>query len=82
VQATFSLINRTKRVRVADDDCCAATPNGGLDPISLVCKVTSADGRPAVKFSDKPRKASGARARSALPAVFGIEDRVERLFAV
>jgi nicotinate phosphoribosyltransferase len=28
-------------------------------PISLVCKVTSADGIPTVKLSDNPRKASG-----------------------
>lgn len=30
-----------------------------LDPISLVCKVTSANGRPAVKLSDNPTKATG-----------------------
>ena len=30
-----------------------------LDPISLVCKVTSANGRPAVKLSDNPAKATG-----------------------
>jgi len=28
-------------------------------PISLVCKLTSADGRPTVKLSDNPRKATG-----------------------
>ncbi len=32
---------------------------GGLDPFSLVCKVVSADGRPAVKISDNPSKALG-----------------------
>jgi nicotinate phosphoribosyltransferase len=31
----------------------------GLDPFSLVCKVISADGRPAVKLSDNPLKAMG-----------------------
>ncbi|MEH3103976.1 MAG: nicotinate phosphoribosyltransferase [Sphingomonas phyllosphaerae] len=31
----------------------------GLEPISLVCKVVSADGRPAVKLSDNPAKATG-----------------------
>ena len=30
-----------------------------LDPFSLVCKVISADGRPAVKLSDNPNKATG-----------------------
>jgi nicotinate phosphoribosyltransferase len=34
---------------------------GGLDPISIVCKVLSADGRPAVKLSDNPSKAIGPR---------------------
>jgi nicotinate phosphoribosyltransferase len=33
--------------------------NGGLDPFSIVCKVISADGRPAVKLSDNPLKATG-----------------------
>jgi nicotinate phosphoribosyltransferase len=34
-------------------------PNGGLDPFSIVCKVVSANGRPAVKLSDNPMKATG-----------------------
>jgi nicotinate phosphoribosyltransferase len=36
-------------------------PAGGhsLEPISLVAKVTSANGRPAVKLSDNPAKATG-----------------------
>ncbi|GGE20498.1 nicotinate phosphoribosyltransferase [Aureimonas endophytica] len=36
-------------------------PHGGagLDAISLVCKVVSANGRPAVKLSDNPAKATG-----------------------
>ncbi|HWB45282.1 MAG TPA: nicotinate phosphoribosyltransferase [Hyphomicrobiaceae bacterium] len=33
--------------------------NDGLDPFSIVCKVVSADGRPAVKLSDNPSKAMG-----------------------
>ena len=37
----------------------APEPMGGLDPISLVCKVASVNGRPAVKLSDNPAKASG-----------------------
>jgi len=31
----------------------------GLSPLSLVCKVTEAGGRPAVKLSDNPSKATG-----------------------
>ncbi|WP_022681838.1 nicotinate phosphoribosyltransferase [Sphingobium bisphenolivorans] len=38
---------------------CDPDDAGGLDPISLVCKVVSADGRPAVKLSDNPEKATG-----------------------
>ncbi len=52
------------------------TARAELDPISLVCKVTSVDGRPAVKLSDNPEKATGSRAEessaicacSAMPA--------------
>jgi nicotinate phosphoribosyltransferase len=33
--------------------------DGGLDPFSIVCKVVSANGRPAVKLSDNPMKATG-----------------------
>ena len=40
---------------------CSPFPNPRLDPISLVCKVSSADGRPAVKLSDNPEKATGDR---------------------
>jgi nicotinate phosphoribosyltransferase len=36
--------------------------DGRLDPISIVCKVISANGRPAVKLSDNPTKAMGPRA--------------------
>ena len=38
---------------------CAAIPNDQLSAISLVCKVTSANGRPTVKLSDNLEKASG-----------------------
>jgi nicotinate phosphoribosyltransferase len=43
------------------NDFVGCTPNGSvdLDPISIVCKVTSVDGRPAVKLSDNPEKATG-----------------------
>jgi nicotinate phosphoribosyltransferase len=38
---------------------CAPRAVEGLDPISVVIKVTEADGRPAVKLSDNPLKATG-----------------------
>ncbi|CAN7380842.1 nicotinate phosphoribosyltransferase [Phenylobacterium sp. LjRoot164] len=46
------------------NDFKGCLPGGGdaLDPISLVCKVTEANGRPAVKLSDNPEKATGDRA--------------------
>jgi nicotinate phosphoribosyltransferase len=40
-------------------------PDGRLDPFSIVCKVISADGRPAVKLSDNPMKAMGPPAELA-----------------
>ena len=43
------------------NDFRGCDPDGasGLEPISLVCKVTRADGRPVVKLSDNPAKATG-----------------------
>ena len=38
---------------------CAPTEISGLNPISIVCKVSEANGRPAVKLSDNPRKVIG-----------------------
>jgi nicotinate phosphoribosyltransferase len=38
---------------------CAPEPMDELEAISLVCKVTRANGRPAVKLSDNPAKAIG-----------------------
>ncbi len=43
-------------------DCHPRGPTEGqdtFDPISIVCKLTSADGVPTVKLSDNPRKATG-----------------------
>lgn len=42
-----------------DFEDCAPTPTDRLDAISLVCKVTDANGRPVVKLSDNPEKATG-----------------------
>jgi nicotinate phosphoribosyltransferase len=44
------------------NDFRGLTPDGALDPISIVCKVISADGRPTVKLSDNPTKAMGPKA--------------------
>jgi nicotinate phosphoribosyltransferase len=43
------------------NDFVGCPPDGSvdLDPISIVCKVTSVDGRPAVKLSDNPEKSTG-----------------------
>jgi nicotinate phosphoribosyltransferase len=48
-------------------------PAGRLDPFSIVCKVVSANGRPAVKLSDNPSKATGPKAEI---------ERYRRVFAV
>lgn len=62
---------------------CAPTPSTVLDPISLVCKVTSANGRPAVKLSDNPGKAIGTPEEVArYLRIFGDDGRVEQAIAV
>ena len=55
------------------NDFRGLAPQGRLDPISIVCKVISANGRPAVKLSDNPTKAMG-------PA--GEIERYKRVFEV
>ena len=42
-----------------DFEDCAVLENDALTAISLVCKVTQANGRPAVKLSDNLEKATG-----------------------
>jgi len=44
------------------NDFRGLVPDGKLDPVSVVCKVVSANGRPTVKLSDNPTKAIGPRA--------------------
>jgi nicotinate phosphoribosyltransferase len=57
---------------------CDPDGSDALDPISLVCKVTSANGRPAVKLSDNPTKATGDPDEIArYLRVFGAADRVQ-----
>lgn len=60
----------------ATNDFRGCDPRGEdlFDPISLVCKVISADGRPAVKLSDNYEKASGPPAEvERYRRVFGTE---------
>ena len=40
---------------------CNPSGGRGFDPISLVCKLTEANGRPAVKLSDNYAKAMGVK---------------------
>lgn len=58
---------------------CAPNASTDLDAISLVCKVTKANGRPAVKLSDNPSKATGNRDEiERYLHIFGANGRVER----
>jgi nicotinate phosphoribosyltransferase len=60
------------------EDCAPDGPNPGLTPISIVAKVSEADGRPAVKLSDNPAKATGITSEIArYLKVFGDEGMVE-----
>jgi len=43
---------------------CNPNDGGGFDPISLICKVSSVEGRPAVKLSDNYSKALGPHQKS------------------
>ncbi len=62
---------------------CAPMEIKGLNPISIVCKVSDADGRPAVKLSDNPRKATGEPAEvERYLKFFGTEDFIEQTVKV
>jgi nicotinate phosphoribosyltransferase len=66
-----------------DFEDCAPTATPGLTAISLVCKVTSANGRPAVKLSDNPAKATGDPKEIArYIKLFGETDRVRHAVKV
>ena len=61
---------------------CHPRNETALDPISLVCKLMTVNGRPAVKLSDNSRKATGPASEVArYRRVFG-EERVERAVIV
>jgi nicotinate phosphoribosyltransferase len=58
-------------------------PNPQLEPISLVCKVSEADGHPAVKLSDNPEKATGDAAEiRRYIRIFGDKGRVSHKVTV
>jgi nicotinate phosphoribosyltransferase len=62
-----------------DFEGCAPQPDDGLRAISIVCKVSDANGRPAVKLSDNPSKATGPpEAIARYLRVFGGAGRVDR----
>nr|CAD6602682.1 nicotinate phosphoribosyltransferase [Rhizobium sp. TCK] len=62
---------------------CAPQYVESLKPISLVCKVSEANGRPAVKLSDNPRKATGDPTEvERYLRFFGAEDRVDQAVLV
>ena len=53
---------------------CDPAGGSGFDPISLICKVTTVEGRPAVKLSDNYAKAVGpAEEIERYRRVFGTE---------
>jgi len=62
-----------------DFEDCAPRATDRLDAISLVCKVTEANGRPVVKLSDNPEKATGdAKEIKRYIRLFGESGRVRQ----
>ncbi len=62
-----------------DFEDCAPKEIDSLKAISMVCKVSEANGRPAVKLSDNPEKATGdPQAIKRYLEIFGSEERVRR----
>lgn len=67
------------------NDFRGCDPDGadGLEPISLVCKVSRVNGRPAVKLSDNPAKATGEPEEIArYRRIFGVPDGTGRAVRV
>lgn len=53
---------------------CNPRGNNGFNPVSLVCKLNDADGRPAVKLSDNFQKAMGPQTEvERYQRIFGLE---------
>lgn len=62
---------------------CAPKHNSRLEAISLVCKVSEADGRPAVKLSDNLAKATGTPEEIArYMRIFGSDGLGKRAVAI
>lgn len=58
------------------NDFRGLVPGDGLAPFSLVCKAVAADGRPTVKLSDNPAKATGPADEIArYKRVFGVGEQ-------
>nr|WP_111301623.1 nicotinate phosphoribosyltransferase [Paracoccus saliphilus] len=58
------------------NDFRGLVPGDGLAPFSLVCKAVAANGRPTVKLSDNPAKATGPADQIArYKRVFGVGDQ-------
>lgn len=58
------------------NDFRGLVPDNALEPLSLVCKAVSANGRPTVKLSDNPAKALGPAAEIArYKRVFGVGEQ-------
>ncbi|WP_295806597.1 nicotinate phosphoribosyltransferase [uncultured Nitratireductor sp.] len=66
-----------------DFEDCAPREVDGLKAISVVCKVSDANGRPAVKLSDNPEKATGDPDEiERYIKLFGTENRMRRAVSV
>ncbi|MFT3688070.1 nicotinate phosphoribosyltransferase [Paenirhodobacter sp.] len=65
------------------NDFRGLVPGDALAPFSLVCKAVSADGRPTVKLSDNPEKATGpAEEIARYHRVFGVGGQQARAVVV
>jgi nicotinate phosphoribosyltransferase len=63
--------------------CSPRDGDENFKSLSLVCKVTEADGRPAVKLSDNPSKAIGLPSEvERYKRVFGVDGQVARAVTV
>ena len=61
------------------NDFRGLVPGDGLAPFSLVCKAVEANGRPTVKLSDNPEKATGPDEEIArYRRIFGVGEQVAR----
>lgn len=65
------------------NDFRGLVPGDGLAPFSLVCKAVSANGRPTVKLSDNPQKATGPAAEiERYKRIFDVGAQTERRVVV